>query len=161
MFSLTAIVSRRTQKTVTTRLLYSKRIWDLTRDRRVVNTPLTSTRRGPLAKNSHQPACPEQRNKSRSPPRHVKPSPSRVRRNSLQNSSSTPPTRMPHPTQPQRCITQPLASRILFQRGVYPSDDFQMVKKYGQTVLITQDAALEAYLDKFVFHSFGLNLCLY
>ena len=26
-----------------------------------------------------------------------------------------------------------------------------MVKKYGQTVLITQDAALEAYLDKFVF----------
>jgi len=25
-----------------------------------------------------------------------------------------------------------------------------MVKKYGQTVLITQDAALEAYLDKFV-----------
>ena len=43
-----------------------------------------------------------------------------------------------------------LASRILFQRGVYPPDDFQMVKKYGQTVLITQDAALEAYLDKFV-----------
>ena len=26
-----------------------------------------------------------------------------------------------------------------------------MVKKYGQTVLITQDAALEAYLDKSVF----------
>ena len=43
------------------------------------------------------------------------------------------------------------AHRILFQRGVYPSDDFQMVKKYGQTVLITQDAALEAYLDKLVF----------
>ncbi|KAF9787298.1 spindle assembly checkpoint protein [Thelephora terrestris] len=40
------------------------------------------------------------------------------------------------------------ANTILFQRGVYPSDDFQMVKKYGQTVLITQDAALEAYLDK-------------
>jgi len=51
----------------------------------------------------------------------------------------------------QRCVTQSLASRILFQRGVYPSDDFQMVKKYGQTVLITQDAALEAYLDKYVF----------
>jgi hypothetical protein len=46
--------------------------------------------------------------------------------------------------------TQFVASRILFQRGVYPSDDFQMVKKYGQTVLITQDAALEAYLDRFV-----------
>ncbi|EPQ60587.1 spindle assembly checkpoint protein [Gloeophyllum trabeum ATCC 11539] len=37
---------------------------------------------------------------------------------------------------------------ILFQRGVYPSDDFHMVKKYGQTVLITQDLALENYLDK-------------
>ena len=56
-------------------------------------------------------------------------------------------------TQPilQRSATQSLTSRILFQRGVYPSDDFQMVKKYGQTVLITQDAALEAYLDKCVF----------
>jgi mitotic spindle assembly checkpoint protein MAD2 len=52
---------------------------------------------------------------------------------------------------PTSCAAQSLASRILFQRGVYPSDDFQMVKKYGQTVLITQDAALEAYLDKFVF----------
>ena len=52
-----------------------------------------------------------------------------------------------------RRATHSLAPRVLFQRGVYPSDDFQMVKKYGQTVLITQDAALEAYLDKFVFTS--------
>jgi len=37
---------------------------------------------------------------------------------------------------------------ILFQRGVYPADDFHMVKKYGQTVLITQDLALENYLEK-------------
>ncbi|KAG7099137.1 hypothetical protein E1B28_001009 [Marasmius oreades] len=37
---------------------------------------------------------------------------------------------------------------ILFQREVYPSDDFHMVKKYGQTVLVTQDLALENYLDK-------------
>ncbi|KIM75413.1 hypothetical protein PILCRDRAFT_827337 [Piloderma croceum F 1598] len=37
---------------------------------------------------------------------------------------------------------------ILFQRGVYPSDDFHMVKKYGQTVLVTQDLALENYLDR-------------
>jgi hypothetical protein len=37
---------------------------------------------------------------------------------------------------------------ILFQRGVYPSDDFHMVKKYGQTVLVTQDLALENYLEK-------------
>jgi len=37
---------------------------------------------------------------------------------------------------------------ILFQRGVYPADDFHMVKKYGQTVLTTQDLALENYLEK-------------
>jgi mitotic spindle assembly checkpoint protein MAD2 len=46
---------------------------------------------------------------------------------------------------------------ILFQREVYPSDDFHMVKKYGQTVLVTQDLALENYLDrliKFVFYWF-------
>jgi len=40
------------------------------------------------------------------------------------------------------------ANTILFQRGVYPSDDFHMVKKYGQTVLVTQDLALENYLNK-------------
>jgi mitotic spindle assembly checkpoint protein MAD2 len=39
--------------------------------------------------------------------------------------------------------------RVLFQRGVYPADDFHMVKKYGQTVLITQDLALENYLEKY------------
>ncbi|KAH9858085.1 mitotic spindle checkpoint protein MAD2 [Lenzites betulinus] len=40
------------------------------------------------------------------------------------------------------------ANTVLFQRGVYPADDFHMVKKYGQTVLVTQDLALENYLDK-------------
>lgn len=40
--------------------------------------------------------------------------------------------------------------RILFQREVYPSDDFHMVKKYGQTVLVTQDLALESYLERSV-----------
>ncbi|KAH7908134.1 spindle assembly checkpoint protein [Hygrophoropsis aurantiaca] len=40
------------------------------------------------------------------------------------------------------------ANTILFQRGVYPSDDFHMVKKYGQTVLVTQDLALENYLER-------------
>ncbi|KAI6032712.1 spindle assembly checkpoint protein [Pisolithus orientalis] len=42
------------------------------------------------------------------------------------------------------------ANTVLFQRGVYPSDDFHMVKKYGQTVLVTQDLALENYLDRFL-----------
>ncbi|EIW64559.1 mitotic spindle checkpoint protein MAD2 [Trametes versicolor FP-101664 SS1] len=40
------------------------------------------------------------------------------------------------------------ANTVLFQRGVYPADDFHMVKKYGQTVLVTQDLALENYLDR-------------
>lgn len=38
--------------------------------------------------------------------------------------------------------------RILYQRGVYPADDFHLVKKYGQVVMLTQDLALENYLDK-------------
>ncbi|KII93898.1 hypothetical protein PLICRDRAFT_36118 [Plicaturopsis crispa FD-325 SS-3] len=40
------------------------------------------------------------------------------------------------------------ANTILFHRDVYPSDDFHLVKKYGQTVLVTQDLALENYLEK-------------
>jgi hypothetical protein len=48
--------------------------------------------------------------------------------------------------------------RILFQRSVYPEDDFHMVKKYGQTVLVTQDLALERYLDKWVFEFRSSNL---
>ena len=43
-----------------------------------------------------------------------------------------------------------MTASILFQRGVYPADDFHMVKKYGQTVLVTQDLALEYYLEKYV-----------
>lgn len=46
--------------------------------------------------------------------------------------------------------SRPPSCRILFQRGVYPADDFHMVKKYGQTVLITQDLALENYLEKYL-----------
>ncbi|KLO13976.1 spindle assembly checkpoint protein [Schizopora paradoxa] len=37
---------------------------------------------------------------------------------------------------------------ILYQRGVYPADDFHLVKKYGQTVMLTQDLAVQNYLDK-------------
>ena len=50
--------------------------------------------------------------------------------------------------------------RILFQRGVYPADDFHMVKKYGQTVLITQDLALENYLEKYslLFYPFSREI---
>ena len=41
-----------------------------------------------------------------------------------------------------------MLNSILFQREVYPSDDFHMVKKYGQTILVTQDLALENYLER-------------
>ncbi|KAG8964579.1 Mitotic spindle checkpoint component mad2 [Tulasnella sp. 419] len=36
---------------------------------------------------------------------------------------------------------------ILYHRNVYPADDFHMVKKYGQVVLVTQDLGLERYID--------------
>jgi mitotic spindle assembly checkpoint protein MAD2 len=42
----------------------------------------------------------------------------------------------------------PMCNSILYQRGVYPADDFHLVKKYGQVVMLTQDLALENYLDK-------------
>ncbi|KAF6003306.1 hypothetical protein CCYA_CCYA06G1842 [Cyanidiococcus yangmingshanensis] len=37
---------------------------------------------------------------------------------------------------------------ILYQRGLYPPDMFRRVPKYGTSVLVTQDAQLEAYLDR-------------
>ncbi|ORY27436.1 putative mitotic spindle checkpoint-related protein [Naematelia encephala] len=36
---------------------------------------------------------------------------------------------------------------ILYQRGVYPSDDFRMVKKYGLPMLVTADESLKEYLQ--------------
>ncbi|WWD16542.1 hypothetical protein CI109_100969 [Kwoniella shandongensis] len=36
---------------------------------------------------------------------------------------------------------------ILYQRGVYPSDDFRMVKKYGLPMLVTSDESLKEYLS--------------
>ncbi|KAH8596525.1 mitotic spindle checkpoint component mad2 [Bisporella sp. PMI_857] len=37
---------------------------------------------------------------------------------------------------------------ILFQRGVYPAEDFTPVKKYGLTMLVSQDAQVKAYIKK-------------
>ncbi|EIW66540.1 hypothetical protein TREMEDRAFT_34857 [Tremella mesenterica DSM 1558] len=36
---------------------------------------------------------------------------------------------------------------ILYQRGLYPSDDFRMVKKYGLPMLVTADDSLKEYLS--------------
>lgn len=37
---------------------------------------------------------------------------------------------------------------ILFQRGIYPPDTFQHVKKYGLAMLVTSDTGLRAYLSQ-------------
>lgn len=37
---------------------------------------------------------------------------------------------------------------ILFQRGVYPAEDFTAVKKYGLNMLVTADSAVKAYIRR-------------
>ncbi|KAL8711064.1 MAG: hypothetical protein Q9220_004445 [cf. Caloplaca sp. 1 TL-2023] len=37
---------------------------------------------------------------------------------------------------------------ILFQRGVYPAEDFTAVKKYGLNMLVTSDDQVKAYIKK-------------
>ena len=37
---------------------------------------------------------------------------------------------------------------ILFQRGVYPAEDFSPVKKYGLNMLVTSDDQVKAYIKK-------------
>ena len=37
---------------------------------------------------------------------------------------------------------------ILFQRGIYPPETFQHVKKYGLAMLVTSDVGLRAYLSQ-------------
>jgi len=36
---------------------------------------------------------------------------------------------------------------ILYQRGVYPPEDFKQVKKYGLTLFTSADEALERYIQ--------------
>ncbi|KAK2827873.1 Mitotic spindle checkpoint component mad2, partial [Arthroderma sp. PD_2] len=37
---------------------------------------------------------------------------------------------------------------ILFQRGVYPADDFTAVKKYGLNMLVSADDQVKAYIKR-------------
>ncbi|KAJ1794425.1 Mitotic spindle checkpoint component mad2 [Coemansia sp. RSA 2399] len=37
---------------------------------------------------------------------------------------------------------------ILFQRGIYPVDDFEVKKKYGLNIWVTNDLSVEKYLKK-------------
>lgn len=36
---------------------------------------------------------------------------------------------------------------ILFQRGIYPSEEFSRVKKYGMTLLICQQEKVKAFIE--------------
>lgn len=37
---------------------------------------------------------------------------------------------------------------ILYQRNIYPAEDFKMVKKYGLNMLVSTDDSLQSYLRK-------------
>lgn len=39
-------------------------------------------------------------------------------------------------------------NNILFQRGVYPPEDFQTVRKYGLPLLVTADDEVQEYIDR-------------
>jgi mitotic spindle assembly checkpoint protein MAD2 len=54
------------------------------------------------------------------------------------------PLASPHPL---RTVAHALGSSILYQRGIYPPDDFKMVKKYGLTLCVTSDDTLERYIQ--------------
>ena len=36
---------------------------------------------------------------------------------------------------------------ILYQRGIYPPDDFSMVKKYGMSLLMCQQEQVKSFID--------------
>lgn len=41
-------------------------------------------------------------------------------------------------------------NNILYQRGIYPSDDFKLVKKYGMNLLVAHDEDIKGYIKKFM-----------
>ncbi|EGV60012.1 Mitotic spindle checkpoint component mad2 [Yamadazyma tenuis] len=41
-------------------------------------------------------------------------------------------------------------NNILFQRGIYPADDFQTVKKYDLPLLVTIDEDIKNYINQFL-----------
>lgn len=42
-------------------------------------------------------------------------------------------------------------NNILFQRGIYPSEDFQTVKKYDLPLILVIDQDIKDYIDKFLY----------
>lgn len=39
-------------------------------------------------------------------------------------------------------------SSVLYQRGIYPPEDFKVVKKYGLNVLVTTDEEVKSYVKR-------------
>jgi len=37
---------------------------------------------------------------------------------------------------------------VLYQRGIYPPEDFKVVKKYGLNVLVTTDDEVKSYIKR-------------
>ena len=48
---------------------------------------------------------------------------------------------------PRRHLAGYSINSILYQRGIYPPETFRRVNKYGLTMLVTTDDALNAYLE--------------
>ena len=40
------------------------------------------------------------------------------------------------------------ACSVLYQRGIYPPEDFKVVKKYGLNVLVTTDDEVKSYIKR-------------
>lgn len=59
--------------------------------------------------------------------------------------SGDPALTTPHFARPP--ATDRPTGRILYQRGVYPPEDFKQVKKYGLTLFTGADEALERYVQ--------------
>jgi mitotic spindle assembly checkpoint protein MAD2 len=48
----------------------------------------------------------------------------------------------------QPLILEYSINSILYQRGIYPSEDFQVVRKYDLNMLVTTDSEVKAYIKK-------------
>ena len=51
-------------------------------------------------------------------------------------------------------------SSILYQRGVYPAENFEPVKQYGITVMAVKDPKLRAYLQSVLKQFTGACVCV-
>ena len=46
------------------------------------------------------------------------------------------------------CEKTLIGSSVLYQRGIYPPEDFKVVKKYGLNVLVTTDDEVKSYIKR-------------